>query len=354
MSDISGVVKLLQLVFKRPFSAEWWNWKYRLNPAGFWGEKGDIWIAENANKEIVGHWAVIPEKIKFGSTTITIAQEVNAATHPGYRRLGINKTLVRNVCSDIQNRYNFIFSFPREILYKPRLRQGWKDYRIVQFVKFLNYDQPLRRFSSNDFIIWSGKTYLKMLSTLKHLSPSALLKKYAGSPIEIQEVEQFPVEIDEFWNLARAENEFVLERTATFLNWRFSKHLGNYQKYIGRSIRDGSILGYLVLEKREMLKKQNVLDIVDLYALRSEEKLLSNFVDMAVKIAENEELEQVWCWVPPWHRYATILSKKGFISPHRLFRLLKKYQPRVIFYQLSRKGTIPKKQKWYYTLADTL
>jgi len=352
MSDVSGVVRLLQLVFKHPFSPEWWNWKYRLNPAGFWGEKGDIWVAES-NGEIISYYAVIPEKIKFGSKTITVAQSVDTATHPDFRGKRLFPTLAQKVYSECRNRYRFIYGFPSEMAFKGFLRLGWKDYRIVQFVKFLNYDRPLRRFSSNDFIIWSGKAYLKTLRTLKYLSPSVLLKKYAGSPIKIQDVDQFPDEIDEFWKIARAENEIALERTATFLNWRFSKHFGNYQKYIGRSVQDGDILGYLVLKKREIREKQNVLDIIDFYVLKGEEKLLLNFIDRAINIAKNEQLDEIYCWVPPWHRYAKILSKMGFISIDRLFRLLKKYQPRVIFYQLSKKGTIPKIQKWYYTLADT-
>lgn len=357
MSDVSSVVRLLELVFMHPFSPEWWNWKYRLNPAGFWGEQGDIWVAES-NGDIVSYYAVIPERIKFGSETITVAQSVDTATHPNFRGKRLFPTLANKVYSECRNRYRFIYGFPSEMALKGFLRLGWKDSRIVEFVKFLNYDRPLRSFSSNAFVIWSGKVSLKTLRTLKYFSPSALLKKYAGSPIEIQKVHQFSDEINEFWKMLRPENELVLERTSDFLNWRFSKYFGNYQIYTGRSTRDGSIVGYLVLRKTEIevgygSKIQNVLDIVDLHALPGEENLVLNFVDMAIRIARNEGLDLVHCRVPPWHRYATILFKRGFISLNRLFRWLKIYQPRVIFYQFSKEGTIPKIQQWFYTLADT-
>jgi len=352
MSDVNSVVRLLELVFKRPFSPEWWNWKYRLNPAGFWGEQGDIWVAESKG-EIVSYYAVIPEKIKFGSETITVAQSVDTATHPDFRGMRLFPTLAQEVYSGCRNRYRFIYGFPSEMASKGFLRLGWKDFRIVEFVKFLNYDRPLRNFSSNAFVIWSGKASLKTLRTLKYLSPSVLLKKYAGSPVEIQKVDQFPDEMDEFWKMVREENEIILERSTAFLNWRFSKYFGNYQIYIGRSTRDGSIVGYLVLRKTEISKIQNVLDIVDLYALQGEEKLVLNFVDMAIRIAKNEGLDMVHCRIPPWHRYATILSKRGFISLDRLFRWIKTFQPRVIFYQFSKEGIIPKIQQWFYTLADT-
>ena len=352
VSDVEGVVELLKLVFKHDFSKEWWNWKYRANPAGFWGEDGDIWVAESGG-QIVSHYAVVPEKIKYGSQTITVAQSVDTATHPDFRGMRLFPTLAQKVYSECQNRYRFIYGFPSEMAFEGFLRLGWKNFRIVEFVKFLNYDRPLRNFSGNTLVIWSGKLSLKALRTLKYLSPSVLLKKCAGSPVEIQKVDQFPDEMDRFWKTMRAENDIILERTTAFLNWRFSRHFGNYQIYIGRSIQDGDIVGYLVLRKTEIGKIQNVLDIVDLYALLGEEKLVLNFVDMAIRIAKNEGLDMLHCRIPPWHRYATILSKGGFISLGRLFRWLKTYQPHVIFYEFSKEAIIPKFQQWFYTLADT-
>jgi hypothetical protein len=356
MSDVNSVVRLLELVFKRPFSLEWWNWKYRLNPAGFWGEDGDIWVAES-NGEIVSYYAVIPEKIKSGSETITVAQSVDTATHPDFRGMGLFPTLARKVYSECQNRYRFIYGFPSEVAFKGFLRLGWKDFRIVEFVKFLNYDRPLRSFSNNSFMTCVGKVVLKTLRAFKHLSPSVSLKRYVGSPAKIQRVNQFPEEIDDFWKIVRDENKVVLERTAAFLIWRFSKHFGDYQIYIGRSIQDGSLLGYLVLRRTEIpvgyaAKIQNVLDIVDLGALPGEEKILLNLIDMAVKIANDEGLDIVHCRVPPWHKYAVILFKKGFIPLDRLFEWLDIYQPRIILYQFEGQG-IPKIQQWFYTLADT-
>ena len=353
MSDVSGVVKLLELVFKRRFSPEWWNWKYKLNPAGFRGEKGDIWIAENANKEIVGHWAVIPEKIKFGSATITIAQTVDAATHPDYRRLGINKTLSKNVCSDIQNRYDFIFGFPKEVPYKYRLRQGWKTLRLAEFLKFLNYDRPLRSFFKNDFVVWSGKATLKAYEAGKKLFSCSFVKRSTGDSVEIQRINQFPDEIDDFWKQVRSEYAMCLERTATFLNWRFSMYFGDYQIFIARSVKNKNIAGYLVLKKTRILNIQNVLDAVDLQALPGEDKCVLNLIDTAITVAKNEGLDLIHCRVPTWHRYATILSKRGVICINHAFRLLKIYQPHAYFYQFKNESIIPKVQRWFYTLADT-
>lgn len=352
MSDVSSVVKLFELVFEGRFSPEWWNWKYKLNPAGFWGEKGDIWIAENMN-EVVGHFAVIPEKIKLGSETVTAAQVVDAATHPEYQGLGIFKTLVKKVCSEAENRYGFLFGFPNEIKNRGFRRLGWKRFRIVEFLRFLNFDRPLRSFFTNNLLVWSGKMALRVLQGARYLSPSLFLKKYRGGAVEIQEVERFPDEIDHFWKLARLRYETIIERTATFLNWRFSRHFGNYQTYIARSVEKGNIVGYMVLKKTEIPGIQNILDIVDLHALPDENKCVLDLIGVAATIAKNEGLDLIHCRVPQWHEYAEIMCKLGFISMSRTLEWLKLYQPRLVFYQLAEGGRVPRMQAWFYTLADT-
>jgi len=301
----------------------------------------------------VGYWALLPAKIKFGSKTVTVAQGVDAATHPDYRRLGIHKTLMRKVCSDVQNRYNFIFSFPRVILYKYRSKHGWKSFRLPEFLKFLSYDRPLRSFFDNDFVAWSGKTALKAYQAGKKIFSSSFAKKSTLDYIEIQKINQFPDEMDYFWKQVRSEYEICLERTASFLNWRFSRYFGDYQIFLARSVQNKSILAYLALKKTRILNIQNVLDVVDLQALPDEDKCILNLIETAITVAKNGGLDLVHCRVPAWHRYATFLSKKGFFSVNRAFSLLKIYQPHVVFYQFSNERTIPEIQQWFYALADT-
>lgn len=366
MSDVNSVVRLFELVYKRRFSRKWWNWKYKVNPAGFWGEQGDICVAESKN-EVVGYLGSIRERMKIGPETVVVPQLLDGVIHPDYRGLGIFTNLIKGVCSETQNRYRFIFGFPNELTYNTYLKLGWKSFPIVESYKFLNYDRPLRSFSTGDFFTWSGKIVLKALRTAKYLSPSLRLKKHTGNPVEIQKVEQFPQEMDTFWKLARSKYEAVLERTSTFLNWRFSRYfgswagggsgygteVGSYQKYIARSVEDGNIVGYMVLRKAETAKIKNILDIVDLHALPSEDKSILNLIDMAISIGREEGLDLLYCRIPRWHKYVEILYKFGFISMERMYRLVKIWQPRLVFYQFSERGKIPKIQEWFYTLADS-
>ncbi len=353
MSDVENVVQLLKLAFGSDFSIEWWNRKYKLNPAGFWGEKGDIWIAESMN-QVVGHFAVIPEKIKLGSETVTAAQIVDAATHPEYRGLGIFKTLIKKVCSETQDRYSFLFGFPNETTYRSYLKLGWRSFGTVEFLNFLNYDRPLRSLFTNYFFARFGKIALRTLRAARYVSPSLLLRKHAGHPVEIKKVEQFPDEMDNFWKLARLEYETILERTTTFLNWRFSRCFGSYQKYVAQSVENGSIVGYLVLKKTEMRNVQNVLAITDLHALPGEDKCILNLIDLAIRIGKSNGLDLIHCRIPPWHEYAKILYKLGFICVGRTLQRLKIYKPTyLVLCNFTEKKTIPNQQGWFYTLTDT-
>jgi GNAT superfamily N-acetyltransferase len=352
MSDVDGVVKLLRLVFNVDFSREWWHWKYKANPAGFWGEQGDIWVAESED-EIVGCWGVLPVKMKFGPRTITVAQSVDAATHPEYRRQGISKNLSKNVCLDIQNRYDFIFGFPGKIPLKYRMKQGWKTLPLSEFLIFLNYDRPLRNYFKNKLVVRLGKTALRAYIAGRKLISRPSIKNGAAEFIEIEKVNYFPNEVDDFWRQVRSEYEMCVERTVTFLNWRFSKHLGDYHVFIARSADTKNVTGYLVLKETKIQSIKNVLDVVDLQTLLGDYNCALDLIDAAIKFANDKELDSVHFRVPTWHMHAKILSKRGAICINHALKLLRIHQPHATFLEFKNVGLIPKIQSWFYTLADT-
>jgi GNAT superfamily N-acetyltransferase len=150
LSDVSGVVQLLNLTFKptQPFTEEWWTWKYQKNPSGFWGEKGDIWVAESGG-QIVGHYAIIPCNVKSGYETVVAGQSVDTAVHPEYRRIGIFDTLARKVYDDVRGRYSFLFGYPSDMAYQGFLKLGWTEYPVNELLKFNNYGRPIKSMFSN-------------------------------------------------------------------------------------------------------------------------------------------------------------------------------------------------------------
>jgi GNAT superfamily N-acetyltransferase len=346
-SDIDGIIKLLNIVFKPNFSREWWKWKYELNPNGFWGEKGDIWIAEK-DGEIIGHYAIIPEKVKFHSKVINAAQSVDTVTHPDYRGLGIFPTLANKVYSEARNRYSLIFGFPSKMAYNGFIRLGWKDlFSISEYNRILNYDQLCKRKFTRNFTRWFGKIFLKMYSNSNRISSFFSPRKIKGSNVEIQKIEKFSDEINIFWERVRLNYKIILERTDIFLNWRFSKYFGDYQIFVGRSTQKNDLIGYMVLRKRE-----NTLDIIDLVTLPAEDKALLQLIDLAIKIGKNEDVDSIHCWFPSWDKNIMHLKKMGFISIKQLLRLAGEHGNPFILYNLTSEE-LPGIKECFYTLADT-
>lgn len=344
-SDIDGIIALLNHVFKPKFTRDWWKWKYELNPNGFWGQDGDIWVAES-NDRIIGHYAVLPEKIKYYSKVVDMAQSVDTAVHPDYRGLGIFSMLARKVYSDAKSRYSFLLGFPSEMAHGGFLKLGWKDLSSLQeHTKILNYNALIGRKFKNPLYAMSGKIFLKTYCRLTEISKTFSPRIIRGNEAEIDKVESFPAEIGAFWDQNREYYSVVLERTSLFLNWRFSKIFGEYQIFIGRSKKNKKILGYIVLRKAA-----NTLDVIDLISLPNEDKALLQLIDVAIETGTNAGVDSLRCLFPKWHKTTAILAKKGFISPKPL-RFRGKYIPQFIYYNLTGKDSPV--NEWFYTYADT-
>jgi len=349
MADVDCIVELLKNVFGDEFSRELWLWKYAFNPAGFYGEKGDIWLAEAGGK-IVGYWAVIPERMKVGCETVTVAQAVDAATHPDYRGQGIFKTLVKQVCMDARNRYPFIFGFPNE-LYRGYEKLGWRSFRLTEFLYPLNTDLLLESQLGKNAKFYLAKAVLKTFKIKNFFSFNFHLKKTKNDNIEIKEIRKFPVIINEFWKLVRSRYKIVIERDSSFLNWRFSRYFGDYQKFILKSVNDGEIKGYVILKRTSLRGIPNILEIVDLQTSTDDDGTLEEVIKFVIEIAKREEVTVIYCRVSTWHRQAKVLRDMGFISVGRLLDYAI-YQPRLIIYPLSSRLSF-EVNEWFFTLADT-
>jgi len=351
---MDGIVDLLTLVFRHRFTRDWWRWKYELNPNGFWGERGDIWVAEKEGK-IVGHYAVIPEGIKFRSRMIKVAQSVDTATHPSCRRMGIFSTLASRVYSDARHRYPFIYGFPTQMAYSGFLSLGWKHFSVPEYVKILNFDLLKRVFTGVPLATGRallGGLFLRSIDYLAHFRRLLSFGKLRGRGVEIEEIKTFSSEIDDFWQLVSRDFKVVIQRTHEFLNWRFSKHFGDYRIFLGRSLMENEILGYVIVRKRTDGGRARALDIVDLMTMRDETRAASRLIDTALKVGRKGNIDTVRCWLPSWHEDVGLLTGSGFFPMDMVDQLTETARTRLILYDLQSQG-LPSLREWFYTMADT-
>ena len=148
-SDVDDIVLLLNNEYKADFTRDWWKWKYEENPSGFRGSEGDIFVAESEGK-VVAHYAILPERFRFHSKTLDVAQAVDAVTHPAYRRMGLFSAMMKNIFSQAKKRYRFVVGFPAMASYKGSLKYGWHSLSPMPVrIKILNHDSYFRRYFGN-------------------------------------------------------------------------------------------------------------------------------------------------------------------------------------------------------------
>jgi len=351
VSDVDGIVELFKTVFEGNLTRQWWEWKYSSNPAGFRGEEGDIWVAESHDGPIVGHWAVIPEIMQVGTRIITVGQAVDAATHPDFRGKGIFRNLVNCVLSDVEKRYGFVFGFPNE-LYRGYEKLGWKSFRMIDFLAFINFDRAFQNFFKNHIRFGFAKITLALLRGKNSLSLNPKFDESTNANSEIEEITIFSKEINQFWKLVKSQYEIIIKRDSSFLNWRFSKHLGDYQKFIAISSENREIVGYAITKKTKIRGIEGILDIVDLQTLPNEDNSFISLMKFIIDRAKADDLNIIHCRVPSWHKHAKFLRRLGFIAMGRTLEYAGLYQPRLIIHSPTQKISFDI-NKWFYTLADT-
>jgi GNAT superfamily N-acetyltransferase len=347
-SDAEGIVSLMNTVFKPEFTTDWWKWKYEHNPSGFWGKEGDTWVAEDNNK-IVGHYAVIPYKIKYYSKTIVVAQSVDTATHPSYRGMGIFTRLAKKVYASASKRYPFVFGFPSEMAHDGFIKLGWRDLSLApSFDKIQNYDAVVERTIGSSAYRRFGKPILKAYVNLARVSTVFSPKKTQGEDIEVEAITRFDGDINTFWEYARRDFCVVLERNEAFLNWRFSKYFGEYKIFLARAAKHGDIVGYAVLRKRA-----DSLDIIDFVTILEHSRTAQQLIQAVLVEGKIEGADSIKCWFPKWHKNAFLFKKAGFVSFDPILHLQKKYVQPIALYDFGQGKPLPNMKEWFYTCADT-
>ena len=345
-SDVDDIVLLLNNEYKADFTRDWWKWKYEENPSGFRGSEGDIFVAESEGK-VVAHYAILPERFRFHSKILDVAQAVDAVTHPAYRGMGLFSTLAKKVLSEAKERYRFVYAFPSEGAYRGQLKLGFHDLSPLPIrVNILNYDSYFRR-TVGDYVISRGrKFFYRTSSQMTNHSRNAFSRKAVGEKVKIERVESFGDDFNGFWDRVGSCYGAILERNAAFLNWRFSKKFRLYNILLARSSKN-DVVGYVVSRSTV-----DTVIIVDLVTLPNESGVASQLIDAAVGGGFSSGVDCVQVCFPKWHDAAGVFSRKGFVSPVRPV-LKKVYAPQFIYFNLQEGQPVPSAGEWFFTYADT-
>ena len=348
--DAGQVVDLLNEVFHSSKTREWWRWKYELNPAGFFGEVGDTWVAEASNR-IVGHYAVIPIKLRKGNETMLVAQSVDTATHPDFRGLGIFPKLASKVYEEAKGRYAFMYGFPSEQAHDGFLRLGWNEFRLNALVKPLNLDRLSGRFTQNSAFALILKSGLQLFLKAKS-GYSRVNLHVRGSATKVETVDSHVSPPLDALPFGRSDRINTVERSRGFLNWRLSRHFGDYRLLVARTTTN-EIVGYGVLRSVH-IGGMKAISIIDMQVAENESLSLSTLLEYVIKDARQEDADFVHAWFPSWSLQSRLMSAAGFFSLRRIPRLMGYFGDRAITYTFGRDHyRNESRRNWFYSLIDS-
>ncbi|GEM_PF-4531572 len=296
---------------------DWWKWEFKKSPYG----SGLVFLAEE-NSAIIGHLALIPIKVKHNNHIINGAIELDDMVHPNFRRKGIFSALLNySYILAKENNIDITYIFPNDMAYPMHLKTGRHKINNTFFLfKCLNFKKLLS--------IYIGARYsLGFGNSISHTIDRFRRKKelYNMNNLEYFKVNSFPNSINTFLKELASENDAIVAKDDTFLNWRYTG-APNMKYDIFMVSDNGTICGYIVLRTitKDYGKAANLKIgyIVEMAALQKRPEIAEILLSGAIKhfILVNADIITAKMAINP--KYLAPFKNKGFITYPQKPRLM--------------------------------
>jgi hypothetical protein len=100
----------------------------------------------------------------------------------------------------------------------------------------------------------------------------------------------------------------ILDRSATFLNWRFSKIFGNYRIFIALN-NERDVVGYIVIKQN-----QSSLDILDMITESNRPEIGLKLISTTIDAARKKHFDSLRVWFPRWDNNFYFVTRKASSS----------------------------------------
>lgn len=119
--DTNSVLELLEIVYRKSFTIDWWNWKYNQNPMG----ESIILVAEDYGK-IVGLRSLWKYDLMYRSNLLKAYQPVDTVVHEEYRGQGLFTKLTIAAINEAKHYdADLLFNYPNQNSLPGYLKLGW-------------------------------------------------------------------------------------------------------------------------------------------------------------------------------------------------------------------------------------
>jgi len=299
---------------------ERWEWQFINNPF-----KPDnnlpVWIAIDEHGVVAGQSCAMYEPIKIGSNTCRLAWALDAYVLPEYRGQDLGFKVLEANCESHDLWMGLVMAeSSRHILTKLGCRPTDTVPVYKHFVKG-DAKSIVDALENNAGSQW----WPKLLQWWVHLPSvdqffSSLidfrkriqvkhLSRFFDSSIEITKVDRFDDNIDALWNRICSQFDVIIQRTKTFLNWKYIQQpFIDYQ--IFTASRYNRICGYIILRKT-ISSERNAGIIADLFVSREDKKVIQALLAFAVIYFYERDVKNIYS-ASSILEYRNVLTKFGF------------------------------------------
>lgn len=329
---------------KRVFSVEdpekqdpaFWKWEFVAGPEG----RARIFVAVDG-KEIVGHYAMIPQDFMLGAVARNGSIVVDLMTHPDYRRQGIFNKIAKFAFSAASDQVQFASAYPiRKESMAGFLSIGWiEHFKIPVLVRPLSWPAIARRFR-----IPLGPLF--GLGALPWRWIRSLFATSLGDGEVVRDLDASECEL-----LASVAGQGVPAgaayrvRTAEFYRWRlFASPRWKYR--VTGLFKAGELRAFVASRQARLLGTDS-LAIVDMAALPDADRELSLLLHHAIAGGSASGQAVAGAMLTRGNRYYRALRRAGFYpGPHSFSLIL--YSETDGFH-----GSVPAPNNWLLSWADT-
>ena len=278
-----------------------WKWQYDENP--HCPEEGpEIWVAKEQG-EILGQYASMPVRLKVGDRTLKASWGMDVMVRPQLQRKGVGSRLFLFWDQNVEASLGLGLSAASYTLFK---KLFWNDVGPVPcYSKILDPDALVRRRLGVLATITSPLLRLGLWL----IFPERTTRSMEG--IEVRALEgPFHPAYDDLWEKASERYDFIAERTAIYLEWKYRKI-----PYVSYDIFEAwcgeKLTGYIVLRMTERSGVRLAL-LVDWLAHPEDSATLGALLDQAFSWARERGAARMQTFTFD-RRLAGRLQHKGFM-----------------------------------------
>ncbi|MFB3881419.1 MAG: GNAT family N-acetyltransferase [Armatimonadota bacterium] len=302
--DAEKLCRLQAAVFGIARTPDYWQWKYRANPAG----DDRTWVAEDAETgSIVGMNGLVPIRVGVRGEQMTALQSLDIAVEEDYRRHFVHLEIARRQDS---SDCAFVFAFGETVTVK--VSTALMGYiavgptpRVAKPLSLQPCVPPRWR-----AVARLGDPAFRWVARGRAVSPP--------SGAEIVPISRFDERYDGFWREQATSYPLAVWRDSAYLNWRYLDVPEEGYESFGVE-RQGEILGFTVLHLVSVAGRPRGR-ILELAAANDDPAITRALLSHAVGrfIERGAEMAAAWIFAsdPRW----SAMRELGFVSRPRAGR----------------------------------